>query len=76
VRRNLIAIILVLGLFFGSVAYSDLFSSGSLSVASVKEFRSSMHVAAGVDDNSTWISDGLELRFESNHHWTRQLLSF
>jgi len=44
---------LVLGLFFGSIAYSDLFFSGSLSVASVKEFIPPMHVAAGVDDNST-----------------------
>ncbi len=60
-RRHLLAIVLVLGLIFGSVAYSNFVFWGSLPVASGMDFKPAMRVPLGVDVNSNRVSDGLDV---------------
>ena len=59
-RRHLLTIVLVLGLIFGSVAYSNFVFLGSLPVASGMGFKPAMRVPVGVDVNSNRVSDGLD----------------
>jgi subtilisin family serine protease len=60
VRRHLLAIVLVLGLIFGSVACSNFVFWGSLPIASGMDFKPAMRVPVGVDVNSNRVSDGLD----------------